>query len=411
MNPANGQSVEMQSAQGTLKADISQPSKPCRSRGPVQRRFKGFDADDEDDTILPEPSRNSSSESYKANVSNSIRSQRDAVRDIDDDSQMDVEEPDPAVGNIQKKDSRKRSAPPSDEEGEQQMIDSILPATTAIKRRRLEQAEEARRSGRPVSTSFLEAQPKTELPKPKKPKKEINIKDVVRERREAEEEAARQDEENLREVLQGMSVEEMKSLAIVEEMALPDRSDRPLRREVNGEDGARWDPRWNGRRNFKKFRRQGETDNALRGHRHRVMVPLEEVKKKDFGIGEEYWLDSNPSKKSRRDKDGKTQSQSQAYSSARSQQTMDVPAELATNGAEHETIDVDAPRTTRHMEAAQEAAQEAEESAAGFQSVNAKRPAPGRAREPPNKKQKTLVEENEESDSEDELKFRVRKRR
>lgn len=288
------------------------------------------------------------------------------------------------------------------------MINSILPATTAIKRRRLEQAEEAKRLGKPVSTSFLEAQPKrTELPKAKKPKKEINIKDVVRERREAEEEAARQDEENLREVLQGMSVEEMKNLAIVEEMAIPDRSDQPLRREVNGEDGGRWDPRWNGRRNFKKFRRQGEIDNAIRGHRHKVMVPLEEAKKKDFGIGEEYWLDSNPSKKNRRDKDGKTQSQSQAYSSARSQQTIDVPAELATNGAEHEVIDIDAPRTTRHMEAAQEA----EESAPRFQSVNVKRPAPGRAREPPNKKQKTLVEEDEESDSEDELKFRVRKRR
>ena len=322
---------------------------------------------------------------------------------------MDFEERDRAVGDTQKETSRKRSAPPSDEEDEQQMIDSLLPATTAIKRRRLEQAEEAERLRKPVSTSFLEAQPKVELSKSKKPKKELNIKDVVRERREAEEEAARQDEENLRAVLQGMTVEEMKSLAVVEEMALPDRSDRPLRREVNSDESGRWDPRWNGRRNFKKFRRQGETDNALRGHRHKLMVPLEEVKKKDFGIGEEYWLDSNTSKKSRREKNGKTQSQSQAYSSARSQQTMDVPAELVTDGAEHEVIDIDAPRTTRQMEPVQEA----EEIASGFQSVNGKRPAPTRAREPPKKKQKTLVveEEQEESDSEDELKFRVRKRR
>ena len=322
---------------------------------------------------------------------------------------MEVDEPDRAVGDTQTEKSRKRSAPPPDEEDEQQMIDSLLPASAAIKRRRLEQVEEAKRSGKPVSASFLEVQPKSEAPKAKKPKKELNIKDAVRERREAEEEAGRQDEENLREVLQGMSVDEMKSLAVVEEMELPDRSDRPPRREVSGDDSGRWDPRWNGRRNFKKFRRQGETDNANRCHRHKLMVPLEEVKKKDYGIGEEYWLASNPGKKNRKEKERATPSQSQAYSSARSQQTVEVPPELASNnGEQHEVIDIDAPRTTRHMEQTQGA----DESTLRSQATNGKRPAVAtRAKEPPRKKQKTLVVEEDESDSEDELKFRVRKRR
>ena len=79
MNSANGQSTEMQSAQRSLRADNAQPSKPSRSRGPVQRRFKGFDADDEDDTVLPEPSRNSSDESSKVNMSSAVKSQRVAV--------------------------------------------------------------------------------------------------------------------------------------------------------------------------------------------------------------------------------------------------------------------------------------------------------------------------------------------
>ena len=309
--------------------------------------------------------------------------------------------------NTQNQNSRKRPAPPSDEENEEDFMDSLAPAATAIKRRRLEEQEEARRTGKKLTaTSFLQSQIKIEPPKPKKVKKEINIKDAVRERREAEEERARQDEEDLRETLEGMSVEEMKKLAVVEEMEVPNRSDRQQRSEAHSGANDRWDPAWNGRRNFKKFRRQGENSDLRRGRS--VMVPLEEVKKKDFGIGEEYWDEPDNKKKKRKDKERATQSQSQTLSSAKSQHTAEVPAELMANGEDHEVIDVDTPRTTRHAAHTQEA----EESDTGFRAINGKRPAPSRAKAPPAKKQKVLVAQDSESDSDDdELKFRFKKKR
>lgn len=311
-------------------------------------------------------------------------------------------------GETETQNPRKRSVAPSDEEeDEEQMIDNLLPASRAIKRRRLELAEEAKRTGKPVPELFLDSQPKLEIEKPKakKAKKEFNIKDAVRERREAEEEQARQDTENLRDTLEGMSVEEMQNLAVVEEMELPDRSNRPHRRAVNGEENERWDPRWNGRRNFKKFRRQGQNDTALRGHKHKLMVPLEEVKNKDFGIGEDYWIDSSSSKKKQKEKERATLSQSQAITETVGSQTLEVPSELAVNG-EEETIDVDEPRLTRH----QEQQQETQGSTLRSQAVHGKRSASSRAKEPPTKKQRTMVADSD-SDSEDELKFRVRKRR
>lgn len=309
-------------------------------------------------------------------------------------------------GNTPNHNSRKRPAPPSEEENEEDFMDSLAPAATAIKRRRLEEQEEARRTGKKLSeTSFLHSQVKIEPPKPKKIKKEINIKDAVRERREAEEERARQDEENLRDNLEGMSVEEMKKLAVVEEMDIPERSDRPPRRDANGGASDRWDPAWNGRRNFKRFRRQGENSNVRRGRS--VMVPLGEVKKKDFGIGEEYWDESDNRRKKRKDKERATQSQSQTLSSAKSQQMAEVPAGLIANGGESEVIDVDAPRTTRHTAQTQED----EESDTGFRAVNGKRPAPSQAKAPPAKKQKVLMAQDSESDSDDdELKFRFKTR-
>ena len=176
---------------------------------------------------------------------------------FDSTSQMDIDMQESNTNNVQAQSERKRPAPASDEENEDAFIDSLVPAATAIKRRRLEEEEEAKRTGKEIATtSFLQSQLKVEPPKPKKVKKEIDIKEAVRERRQAEEEAARQDEENLRDVMEGMSVEEMKKLAIVEEMEVPDRPDRPQRRVTNGGANDRWDPAWNGRPEIKKLRRQ-----------------------------------------------------------------------------------------------------------------------------------------------------------
>lgn len=284
------------------------------------------------------------------------------------------------------------------------MVDKLLPAAGAMKRRKLEEQHEAHRKGvvpiRSTSKTQVPAQPE----KPSREKKEINIQEVVRERREAEEKAARLDEESLRETTDGMNIGEMKSLAVVEEMELRERQARPQR---NGTLDARWNEEWNGRKNFKKFRRQGETEQARRGQT--VIVPLEEVKKKDFGIGDEYWLESEKSKNKRKEKGQSAQSQSQneEVSSTAKRQNIEASCER-TSDADDPAVEIETPRITRVMNTEQR--------------VTNKPPAPTRKRGastairgPPPKKQRTPAvrdsDNDSDSDSEDGLKFRFKKKR
>ncbi len=285
------------------------------------------------------------------------------------------------------------------------MVDKLLPAAGAMKRRKLEEQHEAHRKGvvpiRSTSKSQVLAQPE----KPSREKKEINIQEVVRERREAEENAARLDEESLRETTDGMNIGEVKSLAVVEEMELRERQARPQR---NGTLDARWNEEWNGRKNFKKFRRQGETGQARRGQT--VIVPLEEVRKKDFGIGDEYWLESEKSKNKRKEKGQATQSQSQneEVSSTAKKQDREVSCERTSDADDHAVENVEAPRITRVKNTEKRISNQP-------QAPNRKRGASTAIRGPPPKKQRTPAvrdsDNDSDTDSEDGLKFRFKKKR
>lgn len=328
---------------------------------------------------------------------------------------MDADLPSSYAPDTQTPNLRKRPAPAPEIEDEEDLMAGLLPGAAALKRRKVEQQKEAERTGKSFEESAHKNQSKEPTPQ-KKAKKEVNIKDAVRERREAEDQAAREGDEDIQGTIGDMNIEEMKRLAVVEEMAIPTRSDRPTRHAANGIHSDRWDDRWNGRKNFKKFRRQGEGGQARRGHT--VMVPLEQVKQKDFGIGEEYWLDNSEKAKRKR----KTQSQSQAFSGATSQpiedenmdpeepSALEVPAELALNADDDTpaTIDVEAPRTTR-MEHLQDTGQSSNRSQA---TTGTKRAAPVKAKLPPAKKQKVVaIKDSDGSDSEDELKFRFRRKK
>lgn len=285
------------------------------------------------------------------------------------------------------------------------MVDKLFPAAGAMKRRKLEEQHEAHRKGvvpiRSTSKSQVLAQPE----KPSREKKEINIQEVVRERREAEENAARLDEESLRETTDGMNIGEVKSLAVVEEMELRERQARPQR---NGTLDARWNEEWNGRKNFKKFRRQGETGQARRGQT--VIVPLEEVRKKDFGIGDEYWLESEKSKNKRKEKGQATQSQSQneEVSSTAKKQDREVSCERTSDADDHAVENVEAPRITRVKNTEKRISNQP-------QAPNRKRGASTAIRGPPPKKQRTPAvrdsDNDSDTDSEDGLKFRFKKKR
>ena len=272
-----------------------------------------------------------------------------------------------------------------------------------MKRRRIQEEQEARDRGVSIQKSFgTSAKPK-ELPRKLRPRKEVDVQEAVRERMRKQEELAKEDEESIQQTLEGMDLEAMKSLVVVEEMEVKERTDRPLRNDDNGHASDRWNEEWNGRKNFKKFRRKGQGDQPRRGHS--VIVPLVEVKKKSQGIGEEYWLESEKSKRKRKEKEELTQqTESEPFTTAKSQPE-EVPAELAEDD-EPEVIDVQAPRTTRLMDKTSQL----ELDGGPSQGLRGKRPAPagGSAKAP--KRQKLLVIEESESDSEDELKFRFKKR-
>jgi hypothetical protein len=161
---------------------------------------------------------------------------------------------------------------------EEDVLSSLLPGANAMKRRRAETGQ------RKLDDSM--SRPKEEVHRPKRQK--LDVLEAARQHREAEEDVQRQRREKEEAELQNSmkDVENLKGLAIVEEMELPTR-------KLTDED-SRWHEQWNGRKNFKKFRRKGGSHQP----RHRlqtVIVPLEEVTRKAFGIGEHYWVSSHKS--------------------------------------------------------------------------------------------------------------------
>jgi hypothetical protein len=166
-----------------------------------------------------------------------------------------------------------------EEQEENDTVADLLPGARAMKRHRAEMGED--RQGSRDTHMKAEAPPK-----PKRAK--LDVREAARKHREEEEEDQLRQAEEDRHLSQDVDVEKLRNLAIVEEMDLPVRE--PVVRQDEGSD--RWDDRWNGRKNFKRFRRKGEPLHA-RQRIQSVIVPLEEVTRKDFGIGEHYWVSTN----------------------------------------------------------------------------------------------------------------------
>ena len=172
-------------------------------------------------------------------------------------------------------------------EKEEQM-DSLFPAAAEVKRRRA-----ATRAPSPPASVEPEAEPTPPQPRRRgvealetlqrarrKADKDINVREQTRLRVKEEEERRRADEETLREELDGLDIEQMKNLAVIEEMEIMPRAQRNgdnLRTPAEARAQAksdRWDPAWNGRKNFKKFRRRGAEQGVAS---HKVIVQLEEM--------------------------------------------------------------------------------------------------------------------------------------
>jgi nibrin len=390
-------------AQAAPPATQEPPKKRSRLRGPVSNRIKTFDDEFDVDSIPAfvaddnEPSQDVALQSQNSVVN----SQYESMQPIKEERRQD------------RGTSVKRSRRSS--ESEEDMVNELLPAATAMKRRNL-QMEGNSGAGRVLREKV------TPLPvtKPKKRKKEIDVREAARKQREAEEEAERRERERDERGYEEIDLAKPANLVTVEEMPLRVHTDRPSRASEDGGIGSnRWDERWNGRKNFKKFRRKGDPSGGPRRIVQNVIVPLVEVKKHSYGIGEQYWdHGSDEESGSKRKKKGASQGQSLTQSQPRLRDQLQTLTQTQTDDEDHEeqtsstttrlqqeaaeivgAIDVDSPRRTRLADKTQ--------------SQNArpkKRPTSG-VRAGATKKQKTIQTKPASDDSDsDDLKFRFGRR-
>lgn len=364
------------------------PRKRPRTRAPPISRFKAFDDEFDVDAVA----------SYEP-AEESIESQTHPSHDTAATPFSAEEEPSQINGH--RGGAPKRARSPEDDA----MVDGLLPAAAAMKRRKLEIDQANRKRGVSEVQNHTDDRSK---PKPRKvrPRKEIDIRAAARQQREAEEEAARRDQEILEAKLGSISVEDMKSLVVVVEMEIPTRNERAAK--ANGDANDRWDEKWNGRKNFKKFRRKGEDGGNARRQIQNVIVPLEEVKRKNYGIGEAYWNRSRDKANDsghRSNRSGVLLSETQTQTQSQTPPLTEESTSPATTRLQQEAadivgaIDVDRPRQTR-------LAEETQQSQNTLNSSRGKRPASSAASGAAKKQRTIRTRAAADSESDEELRFR-----
>ena len=377
--------------------------KRSRLRGPAIPRIKAFDDEFDVDSIPSFVTDEPPSQDAALQSDSSIAQSRyESSALVKEEKQPDRET------------SLKRSRPASESE-EEDMVDELLPAATAMKRRKLE--IESRNGGAPQPSRDRTVL--LPLIKPKKKKiKEIDVREAARERREREEEAERREHERDEKGLETVELVKPANLVVIEEMPLRVRTDQPS--GANGDTGnGRWDERWNGRKNFKKFRLKGDPNGGPRRIVQKVIVPLVEVKKHSYGIGEQYW-DHGDKESGSKKKKSASQSQSQTQSQPRLRGTLHAQTQTQAGDEDDEevhtsptttrlqqeaadifgAIDVDSPRRTRLADKTQsQNARPKKRPGSGLGAASAK-------------KQKTIQtrQASDETDSDD-LKFRFGRRK
>ncbi|KAL2285241.1 hypothetical protein FJTKL_08446 [Diaporthe vaccinii] len=278
----NSLSMDVDEAKGGVAIEDS-PPQPAKTRRRDRRapksRFKGFDTGiDEDEE--PDPA-----------------SRLTAATETSQGMLMTQPEAESAVAGLSQ---RKRPFPEPDRD----IMEVVAPTAAAIKRRRLEAGEA---NTQPKGQTPPPEQDKAPEPQPqqqrvsgrgkaaaggKKGKKTVrqdeDILDLAIQYREEEEARVQAERERLeRELRDGdIDYEAIRRLTLVEPMNIR-RPQENRTREQDIQEG-RWDPRWNGRKNFKKFRKQGETAGRPQ---QRVIMSLEPARVRVHGIGNDYWLE------------------------------------------------------------------------------------------------------------------------
>lgn len=401
-----------------------QPQRPPprrRGRGAVRSRFKGFGVELKDDEP-PESAPPASAPSPPAAVAESSQEGLFVSQDV---ASQELQE-EPARTTRQ---SQRKRPPPSEH---QDVLDNFAPTAAQLKRRRIAAGEDL---SPPEPAPEPEPEAESQMPKGKSPKikKEINVLDLARQHREEAEARAKAEREELDTAPEDLDLAAIRRLQIQEPMEVR-QAPAARTREQDIADG-RWDPAWNGRKNFKKFRQRGAPEGRPQ---QKIIVALVEVKSKGFGIGDDYWIENETQQKKKR-KD--TQSQSQSANESEGRHSVDRQAKepqkshsrlpkglLPPLDSEDEDLDVSededvvalrskmrASRTsqqtsqsqsTRTTRTSQNTTQKTQPSRTG------KRPAPPPAKEQPAKRSRIAVvaASDDDDESDDEPRFRFGKR-
>lgn len=317
-----------QSAEAAQQDEQPAPTVRKRQRRYItQSRFKGFD-DDFDPSQFSKPA----TQPAAAQDFSREASQAPSMQDMDVDH--------PSQAPVQQCNSRKRPAEPAAEPDEEAFYAELLPGQAAMKRQKQENA--ARNGGHDAQPA--KSQTATPAQAKKKKAKELDVMAELQKRREKQDEEHRKNQESLQAAMEGVNLSSFR--AKVEEMEMPVR-DRTARGSGMKGHSNRWDPTWNGRKNFKKFRPQGSSQTGPR--LQRVIVTLEEVPRRGQGIGDEYWLQSSRTSKS------KSQSQSQSTcGGARSQRTVQAGSAQGGGSGEGEEQDFSHFRLRQRLEHSRE---------------------------------------------------------
>ncbi|KAI9895077.1 MAG: hypothetical protein M1814_000302 [Vezdaea aestivalis] len=238
-------------------ATVRPPVIPSRLRGPIVSKFKGYDDSDDDDDQPVKPKR-------------SLPDRDDPSDEVESPSDREVS---------RNRAGQKRGAPEEQSQDDEAFLDQLLPGAAAMKRRRLMLS---------ASPPPLPVEPSVTSKPMQKVKKELDVIAAARSRREEEDAAAasRQVQEFLS--LGGVDIGKLRDLAIIELMEVPNRrrQGNGLRKEIENEE------RWAGRKNFKKFRRhRAEDGSQTKGSR--VIIPLQEALRNEFGLSDELWMTSS----------------------------------------------------------------------------------------------------------------------
>lgn len=269
-----GSTDNVSSAQPEQASEEQPQTRRNRTRRPVKRRFAGFD--DDADIDMDEPA----AVSVPRDSAPSRMQEDEGGLFVSQDAHLGESQPPPDMEDASSKKRR-----PSIEDD---LMDGMAPAVARFKRQRLERGEDF------ASPS---PEPETEPAKAptKKKKEKMDVLAMAARHREEEEARARAEREDLANLPDDIDLAEIRRLNIVEEIEirLPTRETRSRDQDVA--DG-RWNPKWNGVTNFKKFRARGE---ATGRQPVRTIIALQEVKNKEFGIGDNYWLEDESADRKR----------------------------------------------------------------------------------------------------------------